>query len=266
MGTVFAILLGGVVAMFGILPLFSLYRQTIKAKPRFVPLDIPHLPAVQSSQIQRVVATLEKDGFTPETYLRLMDGSSTSSKYFIVLTNRADRCVALVTILTKQPTASAVATPGDLEVTFQTRFAGGTVLETHNGRRLDYTPALPNEMRNFLPSVRDLHRLYQLHCFAIEEHGLSLRQGKVIFDEGQATEFLCGMMEESCTIQEEMGYLRQNPRDGHGIYRPTWKGAYLTTWNNVFPVTVGRWIVRAVREREVLDSFQRSSWGVALPR
>ncbi len=264
MGIAFAILLGVIVAIFGVLPLFRLYGHTIQARPRFVPLDFSHLPEVQSTQIQRVIETLKKETFVPETYLRLMEDSRHPIQYFILLTNRVNRGTALVMITVPPVATTKVPVAGEVEVTFLTRFTDGTVLETHNSRRLAYTPSLPNEIHNFLPSIRDLHRLYQLHCFSIEEHNLHIRAGKVLHDEGMATEFLTTMMEESCTAQEENGYLIRDPRSREPIYHLTRKGAYLTTWSNLFPVTVVRWLVRLIREREILDNFRRSPWGIAL--
>jgi hypothetical protein len=186
-------------------------------------------------------------------------------RYYIVLANRSNRSTAIVTLTAPVPTVEKPAVAGDIDVTFQTRFSGGTVVETHNSNDLGFAPPVINEVRNYFPSIRDLHRLYQMHCFALENlFGNNLREGKVIYAENEATEYLPKMLDDCLMAQVDSGFLRLDQSKLEHVYRPTAKGAFLVTWCNLFPVSAARWLVRAIREREMMADFQRSSWGVAL--
>lgn len=265
MGTLFLILLGVMGVVFLFFPLVVLLRQKIAVHPRFVPLDLTRLPSLQLTALQRTVETLQKDGFVPEAYLKPVESSPKSVVYFVVLANRAVRNSAIITLHAPQSTVQKPAVAGSIDVTFQTRYSGGTVIETHNSSQLDFTPPMPSEVRNFLPSIKDLHRLYQVHTYTLENlFGNNLREGKALYEEAEAAEYLPRMVESCLEAQLENGYIRLDTSRLEHTYRPTLKGAYLVTWSNLFPVTVVRWFVRTIREREILSDFQRSSWGVAL--
>ncbi|MDX1933379.1 MAG: hypothetical protein SFU56_12290 [Capsulimonadales bacterium] len=266
MGTVFVILIAVLAAAFGVLPLFHYFGRTVKPHTTLIPLEPACLPTVQQQQLQSAIESLKKDGFLPEAFLRLVEERAKNIVDFVVLANRVERTMALITLTTAAPAAGKLPTPGDLEVTFRTSFTEGAVVETNNGRHLGFVPALPNEFRNYLPSVRDTHRLHQLHCFAIEEQNLHIKQGKSFFAEGTAAAHLSGILDEYRTGLIDNGYLRHDVRELTHTIRPTLKGAYLTAWSGMFPVNLVRWIIRTIREREFLSGFLRSPWGVALGR
>ncbi|NLY02716.1 MAG: hypothetical protein GXY83_42225 [Rhodopirellula sp.] len=126
-------------------------------------------------------------------------------------------------------------------VEFVTRFSDGVVVQTNNSNQLGSFKPLPGQHTLQFWDVQDFAYLYQLHRLAVDRFR---RSGQPVFRldsefGGDAAEFVSRVaLEESFEEQIGTGYL---VRTANG-YRPSVKGAWLMSWQELWPwKAVRRW-------------------------
>lgn len=115
---------------------------------------------------------------------------------------------------------------------FLTRFGGDRGLSTNNTGELMVTPRIPGRERETFAMVQDAQRLYRVHTAL----AVRLQAGPPLPPpQGSALEDLLREgIERENEISVQAGYLWYDASAGK--YRPTWKGAFLMTWQLLFPV------------------------------
>ncbi|HZU37665.1 MAG TPA: hypothetical protein VFA18_17220 [Gemmataceae bacterium] len=114
---------------------------------------------------------------------------------------------------------------------FQTRFADGTLLVTSNNRITVGLPLSPEATPVWLPEVRDPRHLYAVHQQVRE----SMMLGKKPLGVGpDPIAFLIARSKENLQQFANGGYFYLD--EAGGVYRPTWKGAFLMTWRLLPPI------------------------------
>jgi hypothetical protein len=139
-------------------------------------------------------------------------------------------------------------------VEFVRRYTDGTVVQTNNSDELGAFPAKPNEHTTQFTGLEDLARLYSLHQFVARKRGGTQTPYLRIDNEfqGRATDFVArAVIEESLLAQLETKYLEEAPKG----MRPTWKGAILMAWRELWPVKPLRRLIRRRAADKVLREF-----------
>ena len=77
---------------------------------------------------------------------------------------------------------------------------------------------------------------------------------KKVYEEGQAEPYLCSVIVESYEEQVGFGWLYLD--SAAGVYRPTWKGAFLMTWGLLWPVLAIRKALLRQKEEALLKAFR----------
>jgi hypothetical protein len=229
------------------------------ADPRLIPfpVDHPDLPKDADRTFQSVIDQLRPAGFEPVTGLAMPDQTPNVKAIMLVLANRPAKDSAFVTIA-----YARVVTQGSAEwqkksysVEFVSNFRDGTAVHTTNTRTPAVMAPWPGHAMARFPDVQNARRLYRLH------RGLVARApspGQVFrVDEefrGDAAAAVAASAVEQLEAQVPAGYMYLAPDEG--VYRPTWKGAFLMTWRLLWPVTALRRTALDRRARRLMAELE----------
>jgi hypothetical protein len=151
---------------------------------------------------------------------------------------------------------TAMVTPDTIfnYLEFSTRFSNGLMLETNTNNVLPLTPANPDIRVFRFPEIQDARGLLQTHRQIIERYASNLCPQAE--PRGAEIERFVRVAENYGPRHNTIGYMRL-AKDGQS-YRLTWKGAFLMTWNGLFPVSfVRNWMHRHAMHAE-LHALQTS--------
>jgi hypothetical protein len=221
-------------------------RQT--AQPKFIPfpLDHPSLPAEVAKEFRTVIAQLRPAGFEPVTGLALPGQMSGVRSIVLLLANRPAQDVTMANVI-YAGAAEAASLLRKSYVEFVSHFRDAKRLNTNNSCDLDVFPPWPVRTALQFPEVTDAGRLYRLHQALIAR--CHLRSKVFRLDEefqGDAAAAVAAWGVEVLVGQAVgSGYLYLSPSEN--VYRPTWKGAFLMSWKQMWPMKAIR---RAAADRK----------------
>lgn len=130
-------------------------------------------------------------------------------------------------------------------VEFVRRYPDDTLVQTNNSDELGAFPAKPREFTTQFHGLEDVSRLFALHQFLASKHG-GARSAYLRIDtefQGRAADYVArAVLQEGLEEQKKTGYLGGTATE----LRPTWKGAILMAWKELWPIKSLR---RASRQR-----------------
>jgi hypothetical protein len=232
------------------------------ARPELTPfsLDDPDLPEQEARYFRAVIEELGPEGFEPVTGLGLPSQTPLVKEVLLLLVNRQTKDAAMAVMMY----AKVAPLPGRkvFYAGFWTQFRDGMVVSTHNCTDLDGFPPRPKHTAGRFPAVRDAGRLYRLHRALTARSGSGDRVLRL--DEefgGDAAAYVAAMMVEELEDVDRAGYMAL-ARDGK-VYRPTWKGAFLMTWKELWPAKAIRRAARSRTARRLIAELEssREEWG-----
>ncbi len=235
-------------------PILLKFQQRMAAHPDLRPIDPADLPPSASRYLQESAHALLKDGFTVSECVALPYPMTGIGASLIMLINRETGDEAMATAIFSTNAATPHIKTSYLE--FSTRFEDGHCVNTMNGKLLSSFPPDANDVNSQAPQVQDPNQLYRLHRFVLDRTG---PHGKpVVYEKGQAIAYLAQkVLVDSYETQVERGWLM---RDASGdAYLPTWKGAYIMTWQQLWPWSLVRRAQMQQKARELLTAFEQSS-------
>jgi hypothetical protein len=162
------------------------------------------------------------------------------SAFVLTLTNQRNKDVAAAIVVTaKGPFGLPVKVR---RVELGTRFRSGTVIRTDNSKVLDPFPHPPGETVAEFPTIVHADELYRLHQALVKREGDG--SGRVLrFDEefhGDLTALLEHRSRERLEARAAAGYVYFSPISG--VYRYTFKGAFVLVWGLLPPFSfLHRW-------------------------
>ena len=136
---------------------------------------------------------------------------------------------------------------------FSTTYGDDTVIDTSNSSELPGFDAGPRKHQSWLPRVKNLARLYQIHREVIRRHGSGASPRQI--RDTQALSVVAEAMQKDFREQETRGWFHLDPAAIE--YRPTLKGAYLMTWRQLWPISAIRKIQRDLLARRLDASVHR---------
>lgn len=230
-------------------PLLVKSQQRLAAEPEFVPFDFDDIDPKSADYLEYRVADLEALGFAEATRLELVDFVPNVTAYLVVLVDRARGDKAMAAVLA----AGGPAPTRAMYVEFGTRFESGELFDTSNSPELNAFPAEGPQVRTQLPGVREVARLYELHRYVLDKHGVT--GPKVSFKPGRTAEYL-----QDITFPELFERLTRwdwvSLHHG-GYYHYTLTGAYAVTWGLLQPMKAMREARLRRAERALLSEFER---------
>ena len=230
-------------------PLLIRSIQKMSAQPRVEAVHPTEVPPDLARYLTGVAEALAPDGFTTTAYVTMPDNVPNVLPYLLMLVNEETRDKAMATILLT--TAGKTPQIGTRYVEFSTRFSDGRVVDTMNSPVLGSFRAGPEKTATQIPEIQDPRELYRIHQHVLGQVGPGT---KVLYPEGDALSYLSRIMVEDYEQQVGFGLLYKDEKAG--AYRPTWKGACLMTWGQLWPVSAIRRARIRQRAREVLRSFR----------
>jgi hypothetical protein len=166
-----------------------------------------------------------------------------------MLVHRQNKDAAFATAAYAQTPQGTHLQTAHLEIT--TRFRDGALVSTTNRSMIGAFPPRPRQTKTQASMVPEGDRLYRLHEFVLKD--IPSSAGKILrLDEefgGDLVAYMrCSMLEE---LQDATaaGYMYRSPVEA--VYRATWKGAFLMTWSQLWPL-------KAIKRAQL----QRSAWRV----
>ena len=190
-------------------------------------------------------------GFEEVGWLTLAGFVPNAVTHFFVLRKPAERVAAMVAV-------SYSMTEGRVKedaryIEFSSEDADGRSINTNNNAELMPGPMQRYKTTLHLPRVRDASELYRVHGKLVDHAAPSRSSLRPPPGEERMADELRGMLRRDLERLMEAGYLR---RGGDGVkHRPTWKGAVLMTWGQLWPITWIRRTLRARRNRRMLETL-----------
>jgi hypothetical protein len=218
-------------------PIRVFRRNRISARPAFEPFDpAGHtVPPGLAEQVARHVAALAPAGFQQVADLFRADPGQPSRMRVVLLAAPATGEIALVTAAYSPsiPRIQACA------LEFPTRFTGERSLTVTNSVQPGVFGAIAGRVKERLPEIRDPERLLRVHRALLARRYDGVAREAIDY-RGDPAGMLVAAMQRELRQQVGTGYLRLDERAG--VYRPTWKGAFLMSWKLVSPVReLRRW-------------------------
>jgi hypothetical protein len=226
------------------------------AEPKLDPFDAndPHLPPEVARHFRRVAEALGPLGFDVVQALALPDQTPRVKAVVLLLANRAGADAALATVMYADTPEGTTLQTAYVEIV--TRFRDGSVVQTNNSEVLSAFPKGPEKISTQFPTVRAADRLYRLHRALVERHGSPA--GKILrLDadfKGDAVAYVTAAIVEE--LEEQIGTGFMYPSDDRTVYRPTWKGAWLMTWGQLWPFKAIRRQRRDHKARRLLAELE----------
>lgn len=212
-------------------PVLIKFIHAQSATPRFRTLDLSAEPAPPEAMayFERELAGLTAAGFTPTVCMEMSGYTANVAACFTLFENRATNDLAMAVAFYQIVQDQRAFRSGYTE--YLSRFEGERSLSTNNTGELLVTPRIPGRERQTFAMVQDAQRLYKAHA------ALAARQRagpRLPPPQGPSLEALLleGIAREN-EVCAQAGYLWFDATAGK--YRPTWKGAFLMTWQLLFP-------------------------------
>jgi hypothetical protein len=199
----------------------------------------PHqLSAELKELFRRIGQSLAGDEFSPAACLTLVHPLSPGESAACVqqvYVNRSAGDMAMATVVYQQVNEQFVPTPGGSFLQFTADFPDGVDIETTNSSVASVFPRKRLEEYCWVlkfPEITDPAKLYNVHRAAVR-HVAPGRKGSLP-EPGEEAKYLSAMMNKEKAILAEVGCMYLDERCG--VYRPTWRGALMMTWKQLWPV------------------------------
>ena len=252
-----AVISGGIVLLclipYALGPVLIYFTHKQAACPElvpFVPGQTP-LPANVDKYFSDACWALHPQGFKIVTGMFMPKQIEHVIAGLVLLVNRQERDVAIVAAIHAEPPGMMPFT--QLHVEFVSRFQDGRLVQTNNAQTLNAFPPPPNSVNALLPSVQDPRQLYRIHCAQSKLHASGEKVLSLDDELGELVRFMQASLIEELENACRAGYMRLVA--SQSVYRPTIKGAYIMTCQELPPLKNIRLARRKHRERKLLEEL-----------
>ncbi|MBV9463941.1 MAG: hypothetical protein JO317_06905 [Verrucomicrobiae bacterium] len=218
-------------AFFLIVPTSLKLSIAYSAQPSVSPLDPEKLPPVVQAFFEKTAPGLIEDGFEwiGDAANVLVSGHISETSHYRVL-HRAGTDLALVA---SQMAKAGTRTLAVQSVAFVTAFASGQRVITGNSKLKPTlaSRAFDDEIR--VPEIQDAQWLYRLHYKRCET--LDATEARSPIPEPPAEALFRTIWLEQMDRSVRAGIYFLHPASQ--TYRLTWKGAFLTAWSHLWPIS-----------------------------
>jgi hypothetical protein len=210
-------------------PIRVRFKNSMSTNYDFEPLNECSL----ARDVERLIDVIKDLGFVVRGHWEATGHSRATGK--ITLMEKTQTLYVAKILVTKAGKTRHVT------LLFQARFEDGTEINTANNQVTAGLPPLPECTTLWLPRVRDAKELYRIHF----EFTNGLRTSKKRLSIGNdPLSLLVATRTRMLDHFVETGYYHFDEQ--RSVYRPTWKGAFLMSWRQIWPI---RPLFRAWRYR-----------------
>lgn len=211
-------------------PLVVRARQVINRSPDYNEIGQGGLPADVLQFFNSVSGELLSLGFTYKTTINIRNFAPGQNTFFQVYYHLEDKNAAVITDMLQEIPGTKGQHTRYTE--FNTVFENGLELGVTNNKLVRPPGFCTDKIIIHIPDYAGLDKLYRLH----KELKLFYGKGSPcrLPDEGQIiSEIKRTLLKElECSVKSGFQYLDKSTNQ----YRPTLKGAYMTTWHQLWPV------------------------------
>ena len=242
---VFLAIMGGVYALllvFGPLVTWGTFNIHADQPLKEIPLEL--LPPKLLQAFSRVAPALAAAGFRCTVAVEARGQVSGSDGYVALWVN--DSTNDTVQVISAVSALETVLTIG-----FITSFDDGTLVATSNATSTSVFRRLPNEYSVQLPGIWDMGLLYKIHAARVSHFA---KPGSVTCAVAGGSEigYLDSLSARVFDSQVQEGLLHYSAAT-HS-YRPTFTGAFLMTWSQVWPIS---FLKREIARRNSVSELKR---------
>lgn len=116
---------------------------------------------------------------------------------------------------------------------FTSKYANGRVINVSNSPTMG-SFRNPDKSTYRYPKIRSARRLYDIHQWIADRDKKAV--DPVSYEKDRAVELVAEAVKNELRLQEQFGYFHLGEGRGRGRYLFTWKGAFVMTEKNVFPI------------------------------
>ena len=228
-------------------PILVHSRQKQPARPEFTSFDPSELDPDIADYFSRSVSAIQDEGFEFLGYTS-WSIQDRQRMYFGLLIHREAGDMGMVVYITSGHDKHPVETR---YVEFAAEFTVAREINTNNSTQIEVFKKLPERMVFRFPHILSPHQLYLLHrrlkgTYAAAWAPLPPPHGREI----QAVH---NSIAKEYEKQVRAGYFYLDREEG--VYRPTWKGAFLMTWKLIWPFTLFRNILVRRRANRLINEL-----------
>lgn len=213
------------------LPILIKSSLTMASAPTFEEVDTDSLPHETRNFIQDQMRALEKLGFTCRAILSCPRATSHVSNYLAILVMPAENILALGTVIIASENGKETASTYYLELI--SAFLDETSISSMNSSQLNAFPVLPGNMVIQVPTVKDPGTLLRLHRAALHKYRCD-RIDQPLPNSDWGTFLQTQLSNQLARTARNSGLVELDQPSSN--YKPTWQGAYLMTWGELWPV------------------------------
>ena len=211
-------------------PIVILFKGRL---PRFTPMNqisIESLPKQVNEFFSSIGNKLINDGFTPIAFFQQPSQVPNITTYYSLLINDNSKDRVLLTEIISQNSFPNIRRQF---IEFCTEFSDGTEVSTSNIGEPGPLKYRLNKIVNRIPNVNDPHLLYNVHKTILKQ--LSKNTDKLLPERGREEFYISNSINRGLNAQVENGYMYFDSKAD--VFRFTLKGAYLTLWRNIWPIS-----------------------------
>lgn len=213
------------VMMLGISPIIIKFTQRYNRNFTLQPIAFEALEPPMQESVRKIVFSLQTLGFTPICPFVYADFAPMVNCKFYLLYNYSNGDAAvIVTIYTRAETFNYVE--------FSTSYQDGININTRNAGQPVTFKTRPNKLIYDLKELKDPRTLYSAHRAILEHHANPT--GTELPEPGRELPTLYFSIIRDLEDQVENGRMYYDKESTS--YRFTWKGAFLATWQNIWPI------------------------------
>lgn len=176
--------------------------------------------------LDKAKTEFEPMGFECIGYMSLSDYMPNMTTFFALFIDGQSKRSAMAAVI-KHGSGRIVA-----YYEFTAKFSNGRVINVSNSPMLG-SFRNPDKSSYRYPKIRSARQLNEIHRWIIG-HDRRAAGEPVVYDKGRAAEMLAEALKNELRLQEKFGYFHLS---GEKVrFRFTWKGAFIMTGRNVFPV------------------------------
>lgn len=211
--------------MLGIAPIIIKFTQRYNRNFTLRPIAFEALEPPMQEAVRQIVFSLQTLGFTPVCPFVYADfAPMVNCKFYLLYNYNNGDAAVIVTIYSPAETINYVE--------FSTSYQDGTNINTRNSGQPPTFKHRPNKLIYDLKEVKDPRELYLAHRAILERHANT--SGTQLPESGKELSSLYFSIIQDMEDQVENGRMYYDKESMH--YSFTWKGAFLATWQNVWPI------------------------------
>lgn len=238
------------ILVYVVLPVVVKFTARLSKGFSVVPVEANMLPPNAAGHFGRVATSIGALGFAPAGFFQLSGMAAASDAMLALWTNAKTGEVAIGAVVTHRPAGRPELARTTRFTQYLTRFPDGVAIVTNNSPRLGaFRPARTHDVIH-APGIDSPAVLYRLHAAHVAALAPGAAEG-VLPEPGREVEWLEQLLSDEVDTQVAAGNFQTA---GGADYVPTWRGAFMMTYDQLPPMKQFRHAHEESRARPFADA------------